>query len=85
MNAVLEPLEVAAGIRMLSLRTPTLPPALHTNAYLIGTRELVLVEPASPYAPEIAQAIAWVAAELSAGGVLRAILLTHHYPDHIGG
>src|SRR6185295_14331385 len=50
---VTTPLEVADGLRMLSLRTPTLPPATHTNAYLVGTRELVLIEPASPYDDDI--------------------------------
>lgn len=85
MSAVLEPVEVAPGLSMLSLRTPTLPPATHTNAYLIGTREVVLVEPASPFAPEIAQASAWVEATHAAGKQLCAVLLTHHHPDHVGG
>jgi ribonuclease/clavin/mitogillin len=79
------PLDVAPGVRLLSLRTPTLPPATHTNAYLVGTRELVLVEPASPYDEEIEQAVAWVEAERARGGVLRALVLTHHHPDHVGG
>jgi hypothetical protein len=57
------PLDVAKGIRMLSLRTPTLPPATHTNVYLVGTGEFVLVEPASPYPDEIARVAAWVQAE----------------------
>jgi endoribonuclease LACTB2 len=85
MNVVLEPTEVAPGVSMLSLRTPTLPPATHTNAYLVGTRELVLIEPASPYPEEIAQASAWVEQRLAAGHTLRALLLTHHHPDHVGG
>ena len=70
---------------MLSLRTPTLPPATHTNAYLVGTREFVMVEPASPYDDEIERAVAWVEQERAKGGVLRALVLTHHHPDHVGG
>jgi len=85
MSVVLTPTDVAPGVSMLSLRTPTLPPATHTNAYLIGTGDLVLVEPASPYPEEIAQASAWVEARLAEGQALRALLLTHHHADHVGG
>lgn len=84
MTQVLEPREVAPGVAMLSLRTPTLPPATHTNAYLIGAREFVVIEPATPYDDEVDKARAWIDAELARGRELRAFLLTHHHPDHIG-
>jgi glyoxylase-like metal-dependent hydrolase (beta-lactamase superfamily II) len=76
---------VAPGVEALPLRTPTLPPATHTQAYLVGRGEFVLVEPASPYEDEVARAVAWVEARLARGERLRAILATHHHPDHIGG
>jgi len=85
MSVVLAPLEVAPGISMLSVRTPTLPPATHTNTFLLGTRELVLVEPASPYHEEIDAMSDWVVAEVAKGKRLRAILITHHHVDHVGG
>jgi ribonuclease/clavin/mitogillin len=85
MSVVLEPREVARGLWMLSVRTPTLPPATHTNAFLVGTRELALVEPASPYPEEVERLAGWVAGASAQGGRLRCILLTHHHPDHAGG
>lgn len=85
MSVVLAPLEVAPGISMLSVRTPTLPPATHTNTFLLGTGELLLVEPASPYDREIDAMADWVSGQLAHGKRLRAILVTHHHADHVGG
>ncbi|MBS1122807.1 MAG: gloB [Deltaproteobacteria bacterium] len=47
--SVLHP--VAPGIRVLALRTPTLPPAAHTNVYLVGPEAgpVAVVDPGSPY------------------------------------
>src|SRR5262249_51164736 len=45
--------EPAPGILVVPLRTPTLPPATHTNCILVGGAELVLVEPATPYPEEL--------------------------------
>ena len=85
MSIAATPLPIAEGLRMLSLRTPTLPPATHTNVFLVGSGEFVLVEPASPFKEELEKAAAWVQEERDRGLTLRAILLTHHHGDHAGG
>ena len=77
--------EVVPSLRMMPLRTPTLPPATHTNAFLVGSRDAVLVEPASPYPDEIERVVQWVAAAAERGVRPSAIVATHHHPDHIGG
>lgn len=64
-------------LQVLALRTPTLPPATHTNCYRIGD---VVIDPASPE-PEEQQRL-WEWLEQSPP---RRILLTHHHRDHIGG
>jgi len=68
------------------IRTPTRPPATHTNCYLIYTsKEIVVVDPGSPYEDE-QQALALMIDELkSEGKVVREIILTHLHPDHVGG
>ena len=68
------------------VRTPTKPPATHTNAYLIYTSKTVLIiDPGSPYQDE-QQALAAAVDELLAEGrSVAMILLTHVHPDHIGG
>lgn len=76
---------VAPTIQMLPVRTPTLPPATHTNTFLVGTREAVVVEPATPYKDEQDLMVEWVQAARLRGLEPIAILATHHHPDHVGG
>jgi endoribonuclease LACTB2 len=66
------------------VRTPTLPPATHTNSYALGTREILLVEPATPYEDEQRAFSEWIAALRGQGRVLVGVLLTHHHMDHVG-
>ncbi len=78
---------VAPGIRVLALRTPTLPPAAHTNAYVVGPDQgpQLVIDPGSPYPDQqsvLARAISEEAAE---GRPLGMVLLTHHHGDHAGG
>lgn len=76
---------VVPGIRVLALRTPTLPPAAHTNVYLVGPpgdeiRPVAVVDPGSPY-PDQQAALDRYLAEVP----IACVLLTHHHGDHIGG
>lgn len=74
--------QVAPGIRVLALRTPTLPPAAHTNVYLVGPAggPVIVVDPGSPYDDQQA-ILAGYLAEVP----IAAVLLTHHHLDHAGG
>ncbi len=68
------------------LRTPTKPPATHTNAYVVYTsRQILLIDPGSPYEEE-QRALANCVDEFIAGGrTVREIVLTHVHPDHVAG
>jgi endoribonuclease LACTB2 len=68
------------------VRTPTKPPATHTNCYLIySSSEILVIDPGSPYEDE-QQALAECVDDLiAAGRLVREIILTHAHPDHVAG
>jgi glyoxylase-like metal-dependent hydrolase (beta-lactamase superfamily II)/8-oxo-dGTP pyrophosphatase MutT (NUDIX family) len=78
--------ELRPGVVMLPLLAHTLPPAVTTNAYLLGTRDAVLVDPGASDPQELDRLeAALAAAREKLGRKITAIWLTHHHPDHVGG
>jgi glyoxylase-like metal-dependent hydrolase (beta-lactamase superfamily II)/8-oxo-dGTP pyrophosphatase MutT (NUDIX family) len=68
------------------VRTPTKPPATHTNCYLIYTSsEILIIDPGSPYEDEQAALAACVGSFVAGGRTVREIVLTHVHPDHVAG
>jgi glyoxylase-like metal-dependent hydrolase (beta-lactamase superfamily II) len=77
-------LEPAEGLRVLPLRTPTLPPATTTNTSFVGRLAIWIVDPATPWPEERARLCLAVRALPSRGQRACGIVLTHHHPDHVG-
>jgi glyoxylase-like metal-dependent hydrolase (beta-lactamase superfamily II) len=82
---VVQRIEFQRGLVMVPLRSPTLPPATHTNCLLLGDDELWVVDPGSPWPEEQAilrETLERLAAE---GRKPVGVLLTHHHYDHVSG
>jgi glyoxylase-like metal-dependent hydrolase (beta-lactamase superfamily II) len=88
-NAHCEPvrrIEFRPNYICFPVRTPTKPPATHTNCYLIyNTEELLIVDPGSPYEDEQQALAASIDDLIAQGRSVREIVLTHMHPDHVGG
>jgi endoribonuclease LACTB2 len=78
-------IEFRPGFICFPVRTPTKPPATHTNCYIVGGQEVVIIDPASIYEEEQAALSACVDDLLKEGRRIREIILTHLHPDHVGG
>lgn len=77
--------EFRPGVVLLPLPTATLPPAGHTNAFLLGREELVLVDPGAFDPAVLERVVQVIDAAKARGQRVREIWLTHHHPDHIAG
>ncbi len=69
---------IANGVGVFPVKTPTLPPATHTNVWVLGDHHVIVVDPASPYPEEQERLDA--AMELF---LVEAIVQTHHHLEHV--
>ena len=84
-SRLVQPIATAPWIRAVPLRTPTLPPATHTNCYILGESALCVIDPASPWDDERAVLDDVVRALADDGRRVERVLLTHHHVDHVSG
>lgn len=82
---VVQRIELQRGVVLVPLRTPTLPPATHTNCLLLGDDELWVVDPGSPWPEEQAVLRETLDTLATEGRRAKGVLLTHHHHDHTGG
>jgi glyoxylase-like metal-dependent hydrolase (beta-lactamase superfamily II)/8-oxo-dGTP pyrophosphatase MutT (NUDIX family) len=68
------------------VRSPTRPPATHTNCYIIySSKEILIFDPGSPYEDEQSALAAMIDELMSEGRTVCEIVLTHLHPDHVAG
>lgn len=72
-------------IRRIPLRSPTLPPAFHTNAYVIGEQDLLIVDPGAQSPDALAPLFEALHTLRAEGRTPSAVLLTHQHRDHVSG
>ncbi len=78
-------IELKWGVVLHPMKTRPLPPATHTNAYLIGEREMALVDPGGADVAELDSLFTLIETLGAEGRKLKLILLTHHHLDHTAG
>ena len=79
-------LEFAPGVECIPLPTQTLPPATHTNCYVLGVPggERAIIDPAAK-SKDALDILSKKIDEIKAtGSVIKATIYTHKHQDHIG-
>ncbi|MBK8810072.1 MAG: MBL fold metallo-hydrolase [Acidobacteria bacterium] len=81
----IEFIELNPRLVCIPLRTKTLPPATHTNCFVVGKREFVVIDAASPYEEEQSKLLELIGKYIESGCICRSIIVSHLHNDHFGG
>jgi endoribonuclease LACTB2 len=78
-------IEFQGGFLLCALRTPTLPPATHTNAWIVPVEGgVAVVDPGAPEPADQAPLLVLLDALAAEGRPPREVWLTHVHADHVG-
>lgn len=78
-------IELNSRLICFPLRTKTLPPATHTNCFIVGQKEFVVIDAASKEQEEQKKLFELVDEFIESGGVCKEIIISHLHQDHFGG
>jgi endoribonuclease LACTB2 len=77
--------ELNSRVIVFPLKTPTLPPATHTNCFIVGRKKFVVIDAASADKDEQAKLHKLVDELIDNGGNCKEIIVSHLHNDHHGG
>ncbi len=78
-------IEMRKGVVLVPLRAATIPPATHTNCYVVGGNRPVVIDPGSGDPVELAKLEAVLGELALEGRKPSRIAITHHHHDHVEG
>ncbi len=78
-------IELNPRVICFPLKTETLPPATHTNCFVVGKKEFVVIDAAAKDASEQNSFHEFIDSFVEKGFVCKAIIVTHPHRDHFGG
>ena len=84
-DGIIDYIDFNPHITIFPLRTETLPPATHTNCFIVGKKEFVVIDAASKDETELAKLFELIDSMIESGAICREIIVTHLHPDHFGG
>ncbi len=78
-------IEFNSRLLCFPLKTATLPPATHTNCFIVGREKFIVVDAASEDETEQNALLDLIDSFIEKNRSCEAIITTHHHPDHFGG
>ncbi|MEK7725117.1 MAG: MBL fold metallo-hydrolase, partial [Acidobacteriota bacterium] len=84
-DGIIDYLELNSRHIVMPLKTPTLPPATHTNCFIVGRKEFIVIDAASAEIEEQEKLHNLVDELIERGGICQEIIVSHLHNDHHGG